>query len=363
MRILLVAPPWLTVPPRAYGGIEWVVSGLADGLADAGHDVTLLASGGSETRAHLESVFEPPPFELLGDACVESVHALTAYKRMRDFDLVHDHSRSVGPALASLLQGPPVAHTLHNPWTNEQTRLARLVSPPVHLVAISHDQARRAPPDLCIDAVIHNGIPVERYPFREEKSDYLLFVGRACREKGPEAAIEIARRSGRRLVVAMKVNQRDEHLYFDEVVRPLLAEGEVEYVPNPQHQRKVELMTQAAAVVAPIDWPEPFGLVMVEANACGTPVVAFDSGAASEVLADPVTGFVVPAGDIEAFCEALDRVGEIHPADCRRHVIQRFSAQRMVRDHLRLYESLVGGDDPSAIVDIREEEPHDTPSL
>ena len=152
MRILQLAPPWLSVPPSAYGGIEWVVSGLTDGLVDAGHEVTLFASGGSHTAARLETVFDEPPFEQLGDARVESIHALAAYRRRWDFDLIHDHTAAVGPALASLADGPPVVHTLHLPWQDEQIRLARLVAPPVSLVAISNDQAARAPDDVPINA-------------------------------------------------------------------------------------------------------------------------------------------------------------------------------------------------------------------
>jgi glycosyltransferase involved in cell wall biosynthesis len=342
MRILQVAPPWLSVPPSAYGGIEWVVSGLADGLIDAGHDVTLLASGGSETRARLETIFDEPPFEQLGDARIETIQALAAYRRRGDYDLIHDHTAAVGPALAALTDGPPVVHTLHLPWVDEQIRLARLIAPPVRLVAISHDQAGRAPNDIPISAVVHNGIPVDRYPFTTDKDDYLLFVGRANREKGPEVAIEIARRLGRPLIMAMKINERHEREYFQEVLQPLIASAPtgIEVVPNPNHERKAGLMARAAAVVLPIQWPEPFGLVMPEANACGTPVVAFDLGAVPEVIAHGKTGFVVPPGDLDAFCAAIDRTKDLLPRDCRTHVEERFSAQRMVVDYERVYEAV-----------------------
>jgi glycosyltransferase involved in cell wall biosynthesis len=342
MRILQVAPPWLSVPPSAYGGIEWVVSGLADGLIDAGHDVTLLASGGSETRARLETVFDEPPFEQLGDARIETIQALAAYRRRGDYDLIHDHTAAVGPALGALTDGPPVVHTLHLPWLDEQIRLARLIAPPVRLVAVSHDQAGRAPDDIPISAVVHNGIPVDRYPFTADKDDYLLFVGRANREKGPAVAIEIARRVGRPLVMAMKINERYEREYWQEVLQPLIgrAPAGIEVVPNPEHDRKAGLMAGAAAVVLPIQWPEPFGLVMPEANACGTPVVAFDVGAVPEVIAHGKTGFVVPPGDFDAFCAAIDRTKDLLPRHCRAHVEERFSAQRMVADYERVYQTV-----------------------
>ncbi len=348
MRILQLAPPWLSVPPSAYGGIEWVVSGLSDGLTDAGHDVTLFASGDSQTRARLETVFDEPPFEQLGDARIESIQALAAYRHRWDYDVIHDHTAAVGPALASLIDGPPVIHTLHLPWLDDQIRLARLISPPVRLVAISNDQAARAPDDIPISAVVHNGVPVDRYPFTTDKDDYLLFVGRANRDKGPDVAIEVARRLRRRLIMAIKVNERSERKYWREVLQPLIASVPgIEVVPNPHHEQKSNLMARAAAVIVPIQWPEPFGMVMPEANACGTPVVAYGMGSAQEVIAHGKTGFVVPPGDLDAFCAAVDRTRELLPHDCRAHVVERFSVSRMVADYERVYEAV-------ASVDLRE---------
>ncbi len=341
MRILQIAPPWLSVPPKRYGGIELVVSALADGLVDSGHDVTLVASGGSHSKARLEIVFREPPFAQLGDTRIETIQALTAYRMRRDYDVIHDHTGTVGPALGALAVGTPVVHTLHTPWLDEQIRLARLVAPPVHLVAISHDQADRAPADVPIAAVVHNGIPIDRYPFATEKDDYLLFVGRANREKGPEVAIEVARRLGRRLILAMKTNERYEREYWHVVLQPLIARDpdNIEVVPDPDHEHKAELMAKATVVVVPIQWAEPFGLVMAEANACGTPVVAFDAGAASEVIGHGTTGYVVPAGDIDGFCAAVELAESIRPDDCRAHVAERFSVQRMVADYERVYDA------------------------
>lgn len=348
VRILLVTPPWLLVPPVAYGGIEWVVSGLADGLVAAGHDVTLVAPGGSSTRARLEAIFDEPMFEQLGDARIETVQALSAYRLRREYDVIHDHTAAVGPALATLIDGPPVINTLHRVWDDLQVALARLISPPVRLVAISHDQARRAPQDISITAVVHNGIPIERYPYIAEKGDYLLWVGRASPDKGLETAIDVARRVGRRLVVAIKVNERDEHVYWEEVLDPLIKSSpiSIDVFFNPEHERKAELMGGAAVLVMPIQWAEPFGLVIPEANACGTPVIAFAVGAAPEVIDDGTTGFLVPPGDVDGFCEAIDRAADISPHVCRKHVIGLFSAQRMVSDYERVYEAL-------ATVDLR----------
>lgn len=340
MRILLVTPPWIRVPPVAYGGIELVVSGLADGLVAAGHDVTLVAPGGSKTTAELKTVFDEPMFELLGDARIETVQALTAYRMRHEFDIIHDHTAAVGPALASVADGPPVVHTLHHAWDDVQAELARLISPPVRLVAISRSQAEMAPVDVTIPAIVHNGIPLGRYPFSSDKEDYLLWVGRATADKGPETAIEVACRVGRPLVLVIKVNQRDERHYWEEVLEPQIevSSAPVDVVFNGCHAEKCELMAKAWAVLVPIDWEEPFGLVMPESNACGAPVVAFARGAVPELIEDGVTGFAVPPGDVDAFCVAVERAGEIDPAACRRHVEEQFSSQRMVAGYERAYE-------------------------
>lgn len=353
MRILEVAPPWLEVPPRAYGGTEWVVSGLADGLTRLGHDVTLIASGGSQTCARLETVFEEPRFDRLGDARVETVQALAAFRRRHDFDVIHDHTAAVGPALASTVgDSPPVVHTLHFPWSDDQVRLMRMVAPPVHLVAISHDQACAAPGDIPIAAVIHHGIPLERYRFSRHKGDYLLFVGRASHDKGPATAIEIALRLGRPLVLAIKIHEPDERRYYHEVLEPLITAG-IEVVPNPRHEQKVDLMGDAAVVILPIQWAEPFGLVIPEANACGTPVVAFGLGAAPELVAAGRSGFVVPPGDVDGFCAAVERAPTLVPEECRRHVQVRFSVERMVADYERLFRSITTIDLRAPVVPVR----------
>jgi glycosyltransferase involved in cell wall biosynthesis len=288
----------------------------------------------------LKAVFDGPMFEQLGDARVETVQALSAYRLRHEFDIIHDHTAAVGPALAAVADGPPVVHTLHHAWDDVQSELARLISPPVRLVAISRAQAELAPVDVTLPAIVHNGIPVERYPLSLDKDDFLLWVGRASPDKGPETAIEVANRLGRPLVLVIKVNQKDERRYWDTVLGPRIDDSfvPVDVILNGGHAKKCELMANAWAVLFPIDWEEPFGLVMPEANACGTPIVAFGKGAVPEVVEDGVTGFIVPAGDVDAFCAAVERAGEIDPMACRRHVEERFSSQRMVAAYERAYE-------------------------
>ena len=341
MRIAEIAPPWFPVPPPGYGGVELVVAQLADRLVEMGHDVTLFASPGSRSTAQLvTSVRDAPDPALVGNAWLDAHHALSAYLQIRDgcFDVVHDHSGVVGPALGALLDGmPPVVHTLHGPW-DELTRLYySVVASRVHLVAVSETQ-RRANPDVPYAGVVHNGISLDRYPFRDTKDDFLVYIGRANPDKGPGAAIEVARRVGLPLAMIVKKNEPFERSYWDEIVAPLLHD-EVEVFENVSHERKVDLLARARAMVFPIQWPEPFGLVMIEAMACGTPVVACAAGAAVELIEESVTGYL--RDSVDELVEAVAQVGNCSPAACRARVEQRFSAEVMVRGYEAVFEALV----------------------
>jgi glycosyltransferase involved in cell wall biosynthesis len=340
LRILQIAPPWFPVPPSGYGGVEEVVAQLTDGLITTGHEVTLLAAGGSRSRGRLWTTFAEPPTDHLGDVGIELAHALRGHRRGREFDVIHDHTRA-GAALGAMPGGPPIVHTLHGRWTPTNTILYRELARAVALVAISHDQAARTPDGIGLSGVVHNGIDVSRYPFVPDKGDHLAFLGRASPDKGPDLAIEVAKRLGRPLRMAIKVNEPDEHAYFREVLTPLIADADVELVRITSPDEKAEFLATAAAVLFPIRWPEPFGLVPLEANACGTPVVAFANGAVPEIVEDGRSGFLVAPGDLDGFRRAVERVDELLAADCRTNVAERFGAERMVRGYLRLYERLV----------------------
>ena len=338
MRILQVAPPWFAVPPRRYGGIELVISTLADGLVAAGHDVTLLAAGGSHTAARLETVYDTPPSVDLGDPVTELLH-VTAVDDLGPFDVVHDHTL-IGASRLAARGTWPLVHTLHGVWTERSRALYRRLADHLALVAISHDQAERAH-GVPITAVIPHGLDLDHYPVSVDHTDELAFVGRANPEKGPADAIEVARRTGRRLVMALKVNEATEHAYFDEVLAPMLARADVELVDDATHEVKTAIMARAHAVLAPIAWDEPFGLVLAEAAACGTPVVTYGRGAASEVVRDGVSGIVVdPTAGVDGLVAAVEASGSIDRGGCRRHVEEQFSAVRMVDDHLQLYADL-----------------------
>jgi len=341
MRILQIAPPWFPVPPTGYGGIEWIVSSLADGLTTLGHDVTLVANGDSETSAELVSVFDGSSPQRLGDVWMEAAHAVTAYLRAGDVDVIHDHTGVIGPAIAAAGNlRVPVVNTLHGPWTADNTLLYRTIGRSVALTAISHDQAARAPEGVRVAAVVHNGIELDAYAVGRDRDDLQLFVGRASAEKGPEVALEVARRVGMPLVMAMKVNEPAEHRYLAEVVRPAMAGVDVDLRTDVDHEEKADLMMRARAVIVPIGWDEPFGLVMAEAAASGAPVVAFRRGSAAELVLDGISGRLVPPGDVDAMVRAVETIDRIDPLDCRAWAEGRFSARRMVRRYLRVYDEL-----------------------
>ena len=340
MRIAVVAPVWFPVPPKGYGGIELVVSLLADGLADAGHDVTLFASGGSHSKAKLISpMAEPPDPRELGNAWYDAYHALSSYLQVDGFDVVHDHAGIVGPICGAMLRGkPPVVHTLHGPWTSHTRLMYSITAQHVHLVAIS-DAQRADNTDVPYIGTVHNGIDLNSYPYREDKDDVLIYIGRSNPDKGPKEAITIARRAGLPLQMILKRSEPPEREYFEHEIEPLLA-SDIELFENVSHERKVEMLGRACAMVFPIRWPEPFGLVMVEAMACGTPVVTTNWGAAPELVADGVTGFRRDAEDDLVECVGLAR--NLAPADCRARVEELFSAEAMVRGYEAVYRRAMG---------------------
>ena len=340
MRIAVVAPVWFPVPPTGYGGIELVVALLVDGLVDAGHDVTLFASGGSETKAKLISPMpEPPDPREIGNGWYDGYHALSAYMQIDGFDVVHDHAGIVGPVCGAMLHGePPIVHTLHGPWTPQTRLFYSEAGRHVHLVAIS--EAQRADNDtIPYLGTVYNGIDLGAYPFREDKDDVLVYIGRSNPDKGPKEAINIARRAGLPLQMLLKRGEIPEREYFEHEIEPLLS-SDIELYENVTHEEKVELLGRACAMIFPIRWPEPFGLVMVEAMACGTPVVTTNWGSAPEVVADGVTGFRRDGDD--DLVHAIGDVRTLDPAACRERAEKLFSAEAMVRGYERMYEQVAG---------------------
>ena len=337
MRIAILSPVWFAVPPTGYGGIELIVSLLADGLVDAGHEVTLFASGDSLTKAELDAVYERPPSELIGRSLPELRHALSCYTRAGDFDVINDHSGMPAAALAGTLR-TPVLHTVHGPLDGEAGGVYESIAqiaPDVGLISISLNQ-RRPKPELPWAANIPNALDLSLYPCKPHRGDYLLFLGRMSPDKGAHRAIAVAMELGLPLKMAGKNRERKEKQYFAEFVEPHLGHG-IEWLGEVSHGTKVELLQDARATLFPIEWEEPFGLVMIESMACGTPVIATRHGAVPEVIEHGLSGLIVDS--YRKMPEALEQADELDPLECRRYVEERFAPERMVGDYVEAYRA------------------------
>ena len=341
MRIGLVAPPWTPVPPPLYGGIELVVDELARGFQAAGHEVLLFTTGDSTCPVPRRWVLAEAEGQRIGMAVPELRHVIAAYRALGDCDVIHDHTLA-GPLLAAARgTGCPVATTVHGPLNEDLVDLYAALGDRVPIICISEAQ-HRAAPQIPVARVILHGIDASLFPVGDGAGDadgpYCLFLGRMAPDKGAHRAIEVARKAGFRILMAAKMREPWEVSYFTEMVEPLLGPDAV-YLGEVPHERKLELLDGASALLFPIRWNEPFGLVMLEAMACGTPVLAFPEGAAPEVVDHGRTGFL--CADEAEMIEALGRLGELRRADCRAAVEGYFSTGRMVADHLELFESLV----------------------
>jgi glycosyltransferase involved in cell wall biosynthesis len=342
MRIAVLSPAWFPVPPSGYGGIEWIVALLADGLVDAGHDVTLFASGDSRTKAKLMYVYEEAPSQWIGRSFWELRHALACYTNADEFDVVNDHTGISGIVLSALVE-TPVVHTVHGPLDGEPgelyEQLAGLV-PNLHLISLSLNQ-RRPKPELPWLANCPNALDLSVYPCKPHTGDYLLFLGRMSADKGCHRAIAVAMERELPLKIAGKMQEPKEQEYFAEFVEPHLGIHGIEYLGEVSHGTKVELLQDARATLFPIDWEEPFGLVMIESMACGTPVIATNRGAVPEVIDHGRSGIIVET--YREMAAALEAADALDPLECRRYVEERFSPERMVEAYVRAYRDAMVG--------------------
>ncbi|MFV1359680.1 glycosyltransferase family 4 protein [Mycolicibacterium fortuitum] len=345
MRIALVAPPYFDIPPKGYGGTEAVVADLADALTARGHVVTLLGAGQSGTTAQrFIPLWESTVPDRLGQPYPEIMHAVKvrrAIERLAEtdgIDLVHDHTFA-GPLNAAVHRslGLPTVLTMHGPIDDDLYPYYRELGTDVGLIAIS-DRQRELAPDLNWVGRVHNALRISDWPFRSDKGDYALFLGRYAPYKGAHLALDAAHAAGVPLVLAGKCDEPAERAYFEEYVRPRLTDkdhvfGQADAVS------KRKLLAGARCLLFPVQWEEPFGMVMIEAMACGTPVVALRGGAVPEVVVDCVTGFVCDHPD--ELADAVAKTHTLDPAACRRHVAAHFAVGQFGSGYERIYRDVL----------------------
>jgi glycosyltransferase involved in cell wall biosynthesis len=340
LHIAQLAPPWIPVPPPGYGGIEFVVALLCDALVEQGHDVELFCAPGSSSKAIVHPLLESPHPERIERALFEADHVAQAFGAIDDaaeagdpFDVIHDHSVYTALAMADRIE-TPLVHTVHNAFDHDTIPYYQRHGPKGRLTCISRSQASLAPNESLVSAVVYNPIDVDSWPVGYRKEDYLLFVGRMVEEKGPHRAIRVALATQRPLVLAGPVQPGQERFFANEV-QPYIDGQQIRYVGEVGGARKQRLFADAFAFLMPIRWPEPFGLVMVEALAAGTPVLAFSHGAAPEIIEHGINGFLVQ--DENEMAAMVEKAAEIDPMRCRQTAAERFAPDRVAAAYEAVY--------------------------
>ena len=342
MRIAQIAPLHEAVPPKLYGGTERVVSFLTEELVALGHDVTLFASGDSVTSAKLEPIW---PRALRLDPAIRdpiAPHMLlmeAVRQKAEEFDVLHFHMDYWSFSLFGR-QRTPFVTTMHGRLDLPELQPVFNMFPNVPVVSISDSQRRPLPQANFVDTVLH-GLPKDLLTPVGNPQGYLAFLGRIAPEKCPDRAIRIAQAAGMPIKLAAKVDVADK-VYFEKNIRHLLDQPGVEMIGEINDKQKPAFLSGASALLMPIDWPEPFGLVMIEAMACGTPVIAFNRGSVPEIVEDGVTGFIVE--DVEGAIAAVSRLHTLDRTRVRRRFEERFTARRMAKDYLDVYRTLAGED-------------------
>jgi glycosyltransferase involved in cell wall biosynthesis len=343
MRIGLVAGPWIPVPPVTYGGTERVVDTLARGFAAAGHEVLLAAPTDSTCPVPRVPAMRRSVPEELNMSLSELSHVARAYEGLGNVDIIHDHTLA-GPLYLHRPGRVPVVTTIHCRLDAEAADVYKAVARRAAVVAISRNQGSHAP-DVPVTRVIHHGMDVSSVPVGSGSGGYLCFVGRACPDKGLLEAVLIARQAGMPLRLAVKIRQPDEVRFFAEVVQPMLGPDD-DVVEEVDDAAKYRLMGEAVAFLNPIQWPEPFGLVMIEALATGTPVIGTAVGSAPEIIDHGRTGYL---GEIDRLADFVQLAAGLNRDGCRKAVEERFSEERMVNDYLRLFSELIEGRSPAGV--------------
>lgn len=337
MKIAQVAPVWERVPPVKYGGIELVVYLLTEELVRRGHDVTLFATGDSITSASLSSYYHGPMRDMMGNVIPDLLHVTLAYERADEFDVIHNHAGYSGISLANFVK-TPVLTTLHGIFTDINTSFFKTFKDSVHYNSIS-DEQRKPAPELNYIGTVYNAVDISSYPFSNKKEDYFIYISRVCQLKGTREVIEVAKKAGVKLVMAGKIDAGKDTVYYEEQVKPLIDGEQIKYLGEVTEKQKRELFRDARAFLFPLQWPEPFGLVMIEAMTCGTPVISLPYGSVPEVVKDGVSGFVVKS--LDEMVEAIGKLDEIDAQKCHDYVQERFSVTKMTDDYLALYEKML----------------------
>ncbi len=341
LHVAQVAPLWESLPPQQYGGIESVVSVLTEGLVQRGHHVTLFAVGGSQTNADLNASCPNPLRSGGGDEDYPyfEAHQLSqVFDQQNRFDIIHFHDKCASLPLSQCFNTPTV-HTLHYPFTDSNHALFEHF-PQLPVINISEAQ-KQAMPHLNYIDTIHNSIDLSQYPFAAkcQTPPYITFVGRMAPEKGPQFAIAIAQHAGLPLKMAGKIDLTDQE-FFDSQLKPHIDGQRIQYLGEVNHAQKVDLLSKAAVTVFPIIWPEPFGLVMLESMACGTPVIGMNCGAVPEVIADGTSGFI--CSTIKEFVHKIPATLQLHRTQCRQHVEDLFHPMHMVAQYEQAYQQVIG---------------------
>ena len=337
MRIAQVAPLWIPTPPYTYGGTELLVSWLTEELVKRGHEVTLFATGDSKTSARLVSVWS----KSLWRARLATPHAVYSlmYKKVlemqNEFDIIHDHCEFYTAHLSPFLK-PPMVSTIHHPIYDEMIVLFKKF-PEINYVTISKNQKKTAPGINSVKTIYH-GLPSEKYVFNPQPKDYILWLSKIIPQKGLADAIEVAKKAGEKLIIS-GVIPKDSQDYFEYRIAPLIDGKQIQFVGAADFEKKIELFRNAKAFIFPVRRPEPFGLVVIEAMACGTPVITYMEGSMPEIVKDGKTGFLVNSQ--EEMVEALKKINQIDRLACRRYTTRKFSLKKMVNKYEALYNTIL----------------------
>ena len=337
MKIAQIAPLWIPVPPYTYGGTELMVSLLTEELVKRGHQVTLFATGDSKTKARLVPIWP----KSLWRAKLPVPHAVFSlmYEKIlemrNEFDIIHDHCEFYTVPYSKFL-GCPLISTIHHPLYEEMIILFKKF-PNVNYVAISKNQ-RKTAPGVNFTETIYHGLPLKQYPFQEKPKNYLLWLSKITPEKGLAEAIEVAKKSKNKLIIS-GVIPKEYQDYFEYRLQPMIDGKQIQFVGAANFEKKVELFKNAKAFLYPIRRPEPFGLVVIESMACGTPVIAYKEGAMPEIIKDGKTGFLVNSP--EEMVRALQKIKQIERINCRRYVGRKFGLKKMVNKYESLYNKIL----------------------